>query len=559
MPTRTSYEPGTPSWVDLASPDLAASVAFYSSLFGWEAMDQGPEAGHYHMFELRAACRWPGRRPIMMEGQPPAWTTYISVERCRRQPSPRSRRPGASVFVEPMDVLDVGRMAVFADPTGAAAAVWQPRQHLGAGLVNEPGALVWNELTTRDIDGGQALLRRGVRLGGRDRRHGRHGVHHVEAGREGHRRHDGPCRTRCRPRCRPTGWPTSGRRTATPPWPRPPASGPPWSPVRWTSPPAGSPSWPTRSAPCSVSSPWPCARLTTRLTPTVTVGPIRPVGTSLIKQQRRLVTELPGPKSRALDARRAAAVAAGVSSVLPLYVEEASGAILVDVDGNSLIDLGPGIAVVSVGHAAPAVVDAVRDQVGRFTHTCFMVNPYESYVAVCEALNALAPGDTPKRSALFNSGAEAVENAVKVARHVTGRQAVVVFDHAYHGRTNLTMALTAKNMPYRDKFGPFAPEVYRVPDVLSVPRPRRDDRRGGRRPGHRADRAPGGRGQRGLCADRAHPGRGRVRRTRPGVPARPWPTGASGAGCCWRPTRSRPGSAGPGTGSPATTRASSPT
>jgi 4-aminobutyrate aminotransferase/(S)-3-amino-2-methylpropionate transaminase len=152
-----------------------------------------------------------------------------------------------------------------------------------------------------------------------------------------------------------------------------------------------------------------------------------------------------------------------VSSVLPVYVKEASGAILVDVDGNSLIDLGAGIAVVSVGHAAPAVVGAARDQMARFSHTCFMVNPYEAYVAVCEAVNGLAPGDHSKRTALFNSGAEAVENAVKIARHVTGRPAVVVFDHAYHGRTNLTMALTAKNMPYRDRFGPFAPEIYRVP------------------------------------------------------------------------------------------------
>ena len=156
-------------------------------------------------------------------------------------------------------------------------------------------------------------------------------------------------------------------------------------------------------------------------------------------------------------------MASGVSSTLPLYVAEASGAVLVDVDGNSLIDLGSGIGVVSVGHAQPAVVDAVQTQVARFTHTCFMVNPYESYVAVCEALNGLTPGKGPKRTALFNSGAEAVENAVKVARHVSGRQAVVVFDHAYHGRTNLTMALTAKNMPYRDGFGPFAPEIYRVP------------------------------------------------------------------------------------------------
>jgi 4-aminobutyrate aminotransferase / (S)-3-amino-2-methylpropionate transaminase / 5-aminovalerate transaminase len=182
-----------------------------------------------------------------------------------------------------------------------------------------------------------------------------------------------------------------------------------------------------------------------------------------IKQQRMLVTELPGPRSKELDARRTAAVAHGVSSTMPVYIERAEGAILVDVDGNALIDLGSGIAVVSVGHAQPAVVEAVQRQVALFSHTCFMVNPYEPYVAVCETLNALVPGGQPRKSALFNSGAEAVENAVKIARHVTGRQGVVVFDHAYHGRTNLTMALTAKSMPYRKGFGPFAPEIYRVP------------------------------------------------------------------------------------------------
>ena len=185
--------------------------------------------------------------------------------------------------------------------------------------------------------------------------------------------------------------------------------------------------------------------------------------TSRISQTRHLVTDLPGPRSRELEARRTAAVAPGVSSVFPLYIDRAEGAILVDVDGNSLIDLGSGIAVVSVGHAAPAVVEAVQDQIARFSHTCFMVSPYEQYVAVCEELNARTPGDHEKRSALFNSGAEAVENAVKIARHVTGRDGVIVFDHAYHGRTNLTMALTAKNMPYRHRFGPFAPEIYRVP------------------------------------------------------------------------------------------------
>jgi 4-aminobutyrate aminotransferase/(S)-3-amino-2-methylpropionate transaminase len=178
---------------------------------------------------------------------------------------------------------------------------------------------------------------------------------------------------------------------------------------------------------------------------------------------RHLVTEIPGPVSRALAARRQAAVPSGVNSVLPVYMARGEGAILVDVDGNAWIDLGSGIAVTSIGHAVPAVVEAVREQVGRFTHSCFMIGPYEGYVAVCEQLNARTPGGHAKLSALFNSGAEAVENAVKVARHASGRQAVVVFDHAYHGRTNLTMALTAKNLPYKDRFGPFAPEVYRVP------------------------------------------------------------------------------------------------
>ncbi|WET80713.1 4-aminobutyrate--2-oxoglutarate transaminase [Amycolatopsis sp. QT-25] len=179
--------------------------------------------------------------------------------------------------------------------------------------------------------------------------------------------------------------------------------------------------------------------------------------------QRRLRTEIPGPASRALQERRAAVVAAGVSSVLPVFVTSAEGGLLTDADGNVLIDFGSGIAVTNVGHAAPAVVDRVREQAGRFTHTCFMVTPYEGYVEVCEALDKLTPGTHEKRSVLFNSGAEAVENAVKIARAATGRQAVVVFDHAYHGRTNLTMALTAKSIPYKHGFGPFAPEIYRVP------------------------------------------------------------------------------------------------
>ena len=182
-----------------------------------------------------------------------------------------------------------------------------------------------------------------------------------------------------------------------------------------------------------------------------------------VAQERRLVTELPGPRSRELASRRAGAVASAVGSTLPIYVERAGGGVVVDVDGNSLIDLGSGIAVTNVGNAAPEVVDAVRAQVAAFTHTCFMVGPYEGYVAVCEELNRLTPGEHEKRSALFNSGAEAVENAVKVARQATKRSAIIVFDHAYHGRTNLTMALTAKNMPYKNGFGPFASEIYRVP------------------------------------------------------------------------------------------------
>ncbi|GAA0963486.1 4-aminobutyrate--2-oxoglutarate transaminase [Kribbella koreensis] len=132
-------------------------------------------------------------------------------------------------------------------------------------------------------------------------------------------------------------------------------------------------------------------------------------------------------------------------------------------DGNSLIDFGSGIAVTTVGNSAPALVQAVQDQLASFTHTCFMVTPYDGYVRVAEALNRITPGDHPKRTALFNSGAEAVENAVKIARAYTGKQAVVAFDHAYHGRTNLTMAMTAKNHPYKSGFGPFAGEVYRAP------------------------------------------------------------------------------------------------
>ncbi len=178
---------------------------------------------------------------------------------------------------------------------------------------------------------------------------------------------------------------------------------------------------------------------------------------------RVLRTPIPGPLSRALDQRRTRCVAGAVASVLPAYVASADGGLITDVDGNTLIDLGSGLAVTNVGHGAPAVIDRLRAQAGFYTHTCFMVTPYEPYLEVCEQLAELTPGDHDKRTALFNSGAEAVENAVKIARAATGKQAVVVFDHAYHGRTNLTMAMTAKSTPYKHGFGPFASEVYRVP------------------------------------------------------------------------------------------------
>jgi 4-aminobutyrate aminotransferase/(S)-3-amino-2-methylpropionate transaminase len=182
-----------------------------------------------------------------------------------------------------------------------------------------------------------------------------------------------------------------------------------------------------------------------------------------LPQVRRVVTEIPGPKSRALLERRANAVSASLTIAMPIFVSAAGGGVIVDVDGNSIIDMGAGIAVVNVGNSADHVVKNVQEQVAAFTHTCFMVAPYEGYVEVCEALNDLTPGTHQKKSALFNSGAEAIENAVKIARAYTNRDAVVVFEHAYHGRTNLTMAMTAKSMPYKHSFGPFASEIYRMP------------------------------------------------------------------------------------------------
>ena len=195
----------------------------------------------------------------------------------------------------------------------------------------------------------------------------------------------------------------------------------------------------------------------------MTAPTINLIGGPTLPQTRHLRTPLPGPRSVELMQRKRQAVSNGVSVLLPVFAAAAGGGVVIDVDGNSLIDLGSGIAVSTVGNADPTVAASVADQAGRFTHTCFMITGYECYVEVAERLNRLTPGTHQKKTALFNSGAEAVENAVKIARSYTHKQAVVAFDHAYHGRTNLTMALTSKNMPYKSGFGPFAGEIYRAP------------------------------------------------------------------------------------------------
>jgi 4-aminobutyrate aminotransferase/(S)-3-amino-2-methylpropionate transaminase len=180
-------------------------------------------------------------------------------------------------------------------------------------------------------------------------------------------------------------------------------------------------------------------------------------------ESTRIKTEIPGPKSRALMERRRGAVSSGVGITTPMFVHEAKGALLTDVDGNTFIDFGGGIGVMNVGHADPRVVAAVKEQVERFTHTSFYVTEYEPYIELAERLNSLIPGDFEKRSFFVNSGAEAVENAVKIARSYTKRPAILAFENAFHGRTLLAMSLTSKANPYKKSFGPFAPEIYRVP------------------------------------------------------------------------------------------------
>src|SRR5580692_8582900 len=177
----------------------------------------------------------------------------------------------------------------------------------------------------------------------------------------------------------------------------------------------------------------------------------------------RLKTEVPGPNSRALTTRRSQAIPRGVYAATPLFIRHAEGAILEDVDGNRFIDLGGGIGCANVGHRNPRVLSAVRAQLDAFLHLCFQITGYESYVLLAEKLNQLTPGGFAKKTFFVNSGAEAVENAVKIARAFTGRPAVLSVEDGFHGRTMMGLSLTSKTHPYKDGFGPFLPDVYRIP------------------------------------------------------------------------------------------------
>jgi 4-aminobutyrate aminotransferase / (S)-3-amino-2-methylpropionate transaminase / 5-aminovalerate transaminase len=173
--------------------------------------------------------------------------------------------------------------------------------------------------------------------------------------------------------------------------------------------------------------------------------------------------DIPGPKSHELLARRQQYVARGIASTMNVFAAKADGAIIEDVDGNQYIDFAGGIGTMNIGHARPEVTRAIAEQAAKFTHTCFSVMMYEPYIALAERLVKLTPGEFPKKALFFNSGAEAVENAVKIARWATGRPAIIVFDNAFHGRTLMTMTMTSKVKPYKFGFGPYAPEVYRAP------------------------------------------------------------------------------------------------
>lgn len=177
----------------------------------------------------------------------------------------------------------------------------------------------------------------------------------------------------------------------------------------------------------------------------------------------RIVTEIPGPKSRAAMAEKEKWVARPISPLAPFFVAKAEGTVVEDLDGNKFLDFTGGWGCLNVGHNHPKVLAAVRKQLERYIHTDFTAVPYEPYVELARRLGALAPGPTPKKCVFFNSGAEAVENAVKIARAFTGRKAVLVFEHAFHGRTLLTMTMTHKAIPYKAGFGPYASDVFRLP------------------------------------------------------------------------------------------------
>ncbi|MCP4415258.1 MAG: aminotransferase class III-fold pyridoxal phosphate-dependent enzyme, partial [Chloroflexi bacterium] len=176
-----------------------------------------------------------------------------------------------------------------------------------------------------------------------------------------------------------------------------------------------------------------------------------------------LVTEIPGPKSLEIVARREAATARGAAKLTQVAVASAKGTAVTDVDGNTLLDFAGGIGTLAVGHCPPNIVNALKTQAENLIHLCAIVGSYEPFVRVAELLNEITPGDMPKKTVLLNSGAEAVEAAVKLARSYTKRQGIIVFEGAYHGRTNLTMAMTSKYALFKKGFGPFAPEVYRLP------------------------------------------------------------------------------------------------
>jgi 4-aminobutyrate aminotransferase / (S)-3-amino-2-methylpropionate transaminase / 5-aminovalerate transaminase len=185
--------------------------------------------------------------------------------------------------------------------------------------------------------------------------------------------------------------------------------------------------------------------------------------TPIAESSIRLITAIPGPRSIELLERRKAQLPRGVSTVIPVFVQRAEGATVEDVDGNQFLDFVGGIGCQNAGHRAPAAVSAIHEQAERFLHTCFQITPYENYIELAAWLNAHAPGNSPKKTFFVNSGAEAVENAVKIARSYTRRQAVIAFEDAFHGRTQMALSLTGKTHPYKAGFGPFAPEVYRAP------------------------------------------------------------------------------------------------